>query len=40
MKEYTLGTFILDLILGACTGGLWWVYRVIKILVGLSNNKS
>lgn len=39
MKDYRVGTFILDLILGAFTGGIWWIYRVIKVLLAVSNNK-
>lgn len=37
MKDYKVGTFIMDLILGAITGGLWWCYRVIKIAVTMAN---
>jgi hypothetical protein len=31
-KGYTIGTFILDIFLGAITCGLWWIYRLFKIL--------
>lgn len=37
MKDYTVGTFIMDLILGACTGGIWWIYRIIKVTVSIGN---
>lgn len=40
MKDYTIGTFIMDLLLGCITGGLWWVYRIIKIVVGLGNKED
>lgn len=33
-KGYSLGTFILDLVLAFCTGGLWLIYRLFKILSG------
>lgn len=35
MKDYKLSTFVMDLILGACTGGIWWVYRVIKVVLSI-----
>lgn len=35
MKDYTIGKFILDLILGAITGGIWWIYRIIKVLLSI-----
>lgn len=31
-KPYTLGTFLLDVILGICTGGIWWIYRLFRII--------
>ncbi len=31
-KPYTLGTFLLDLILGSCTCGVWWLYRIFRII--------
>ena len=31
-NKYTLGNFIVDVILSACTGGLWLIYRLFKIL--------
>lgn len=37
MKDYTVGTFIMDLILGAISGGLWWIYRIIKVLLSVGN---
>lgn len=37
MEDYKLSTFVLDLFLGAITGGIWWIYRIIKILVGLGH---
>lgn len=37
MKDYTIGMFIMDLILGACTGGLWWIYRIIKVVIAVGN---
>lgn len=38
MKRYTIGTFILDLILGGITGGLWWIYRLIKLALSVGKN--
>lgn len=38
MKDYTIGQFILDLILGAITGGIWWVYRLIKVVLSINKN--
>ena len=32
MKKYTLGTFILDMILACLTGGIWLIYRLFRIL--------
>lgn len=37
MKDYKLGTFLMDLILGAFTGGIWWIYRVIKVILSVGN---
>lgn len=31
-KSYSLGRFLLDVILGMVTGGLWWVWLVLKFL--------
>lgn len=31
-EEYTLGNFLFDLFLGFLTGGIWWIYRFIKVL--------
>lgn len=39
MREYKVSTFIMDLILGCITGGLWWIYRIIKIIVMMGNRK-
>lgn len=36
MKRYTVGMFIIDLILGGITGGLWWIYRLIKVALAMS----
>lgn len=38
MKDYKLSTFLMDLCLGGITGGIWWIYRVIKIIVGIGKN--
>lgn len=38
MKEYKLSTFVMDLILGACTGGIWWIYRVIKVALSIGKD--
>lgn len=35
MKDYKLHNFIVDLILGALTGGLWWIYRVIRVALSI-----
>ena len=35
MKDYKLSTFLMDLILGALTGGIWWIYRIIKVVVSI-----
>lgn len=35
MKDYKLSTFLMDLILGAFTGGIWWIYRVIKVILSV-----
>ncbi len=35
MKDYKLSTFLIDLILGGMTGGLWWIYRIIKVVVSI-----
>lgn len=35
MDDYTLRDFIFDLILGCLTGGLWWIYRIIKALTNM-----
>jgi hypothetical protein len=32
MKKYSLGTFILDVVLASLTGGLWLIYRLFRIL--------
>lgn len=40
MKDYKFSTFVMDLILGAITGGIWWIYRIIKIVVGFSNKED
>lgn len=40
MKDYTIGTFLMDLLLGAMTGGLWWIYRIIKVVVNLGNKED
>lgn len=37
MKDYKLGTFLMDLTLGAFTGGIWWIYRVIKVILSVGN---
>lgn len=37
MKNYNVGTFVMDLILGSITGGLWWIYRIIKVCVTMGN---
>ena len=29
-NRYGLGRFLVDLILGCVTGGLWWLYLVIR----------
>lgn len=39
MKDYKVGTFIMDLLLGAITGGLWWIYRIIKVCVTIGNKE-
>lgn len=31
-NSYGLGKFLGDAVLGALTGGLWWIYRIIKVL--------
>ena len=31
-KKYTLGRFIFDFILGVLTGGIWWIYVLIKAI--------
>ncbi len=38
MKDYKVTTFLMDLILGCITGGLWWIYRIIKVVIGLGNH--
>lgn len=40
MKDYKVSTFILDLILGAFTGGIWWIYRIIKVILAVSNSEN
>lgn len=35
MTDYKVSTFIMDLILGGITGGLWWIYRLIKVIVSV-----
>lgn len=37
MKDYKLGTFLMDLILGAFTGGIWWIYRAIRVVLSVGN---
>lgn len=37
MKDYKLSTFLMDLILGAFTGGIWWIYRVIKVILSVGS---
>lgn len=37
MKNYTVGQFVLDLVLGAMTGGIWWIYRFIKVIITVGN---
>ena len=37
MKDYKVRTFIMDLIVGCITGGLWWIYRIIKVVVTMNN---
>lgn len=31
-KKYGLGSFIIDLLLGSITGGLWWIYLLIRYI--------
>jgi hypothetical protein len=31
-RKYGLGRFVLDLLLGFLTGGLWWVFLVFKAI--------
>lgn len=38
MKRYTLAQFIIDLILGGLTGGLWWIYRLIKVALAIGKD--
>lgn len=38
MKTYRLSTFIIDLILGGLTGGLWWIYRAIRVILSIGKN--
>lgn len=38
MSDYKLSTFILDLILGGLTGGIWWIYRIIKVVLSTKDN--
>ena len=38
MKNYHLSTFLMDLILGALTGGIWWIYRIIKVILSVGRN--
>ena len=38
MKTYKLSTFLMDLILGAATGGIWWVYRFLKVALSIGKN--
>lgn len=38
MKKYTIWRFLLDLFLGAITGGIWWVYLLCKALFNVSHN--
>lgn len=32
MGKYTIGKFVLDIILASFTGGLWLVYRLFRLL--------
>lgn len=38
MKDYHLSTFLIDLILGGITGGLWWIYRLIRVILSVGKN--
>ena len=38
MKDYKLSTFLMDLILGSLTAGVWWVYRLIKVAITIGKN--
>ena len=31
-KNYTFGRFLVELILGLLTGGLWWIWMLFKAL--------
>lgn len=35
MKTYKLSTFLMDLVLGAMTGGVWWIYRLIRVALSI-----
>lgn len=38
MKTYRLSTFLIDLVLGGITGGLWWIYRIIKVVLSIGKS--
>lgn len=38
MKDYKLHTFLIDLLLGGLTGGLWWIYRIIRLILAISKS--
>lgn len=31
-KHYGISRFLLDLVLGVITGGIWWVYLIFKFI--------